>query len=45
MIFFVLSIVLLLMAHFVKIARQSQFIEIYEEPQDAQSSPVQAAPD
>lgn len=32
LILFILSIVLLLMAHFVKIARQTQFIEIYENP-------------
>ena len=32
-ILFISAIVLLLLAHFVKIARQSQFIEIYEKPQ------------
>lgn len=31
-VFFILAIMFLLVAHFVKIARQSQFIEIYEEP-------------
>ena len=32
-ILFISAIILLLLAHFVKIARQSQFIEIYENPQ------------
>lgn len=33
LIFFISAIILLLLAHLVKIARQSQFIEIYEKPQ------------